>query len=136
MDSWSAATFKGASGSCFSKQISFFLEWDNTPPRWYNESMHHTHQAPGSLLQLKQGMLGSGSNTREDIWWVYTQRPSGETQWTGGEFFKFMHILLSSNIKCFFHCYKCMLWSPTFQKSNYKGKALGCSELLGHLYIC
>lgn len=24
----------------------------------------------------------------------------------------------------FLHCYKCMLWLPTFHKSNYKGKAV------------
>lgn len=44
--------------------------------------------------------------------------------------------LLSSNIKCFFHCYKCMLLIANISKSNYKGKAVGCSELLGHLYNC
>lgn len=60
-------------------------------------------RSPGRWKEAVKAHLGCVvmASALKTPWWLCTQIPSTDSA-KGWEFFKFMHILLSSNIKCFF----------------------------------
>lgn len=66
---------------------------------------------------------GGGPSTSKTAWWLCTEIPSADSV-KGWEFFKFMHILLSSNIKCFFFvivtsaCFDCQHFRSQITKAR------------------
>lgn len=91
----------------------------------YSGSRHHAldHEAPREAWWSDSALQGGGPSTWRTAWWLCTEIPSADSG-QGGEFFKFMHILLSSNIKCFFFfivtsaCFDCQHFRSQITKAR------------------